>query len=490
MLAEHTFTIQQEWAAFIKKSSYTSNDSKNGTESDEDWPQLTARHADSQLTADSKWEMLYLRRGNGSGGFLAPVCGDGDPSGNGHDVPFSKTCALLSSLKEVSWGLQRLPLRSMLKLLSWMVHIDAVMMVPSLQATHWVEMYIGCHCHTNGKLSRYYPCGAVNTTGAVDARSQASSLCVPPGTPNFFDSPGPVAFLRLKNGGSVPPHVGTTNLRLKCHLALEVPRDALGPISTTATVDGPISRESFGEPRSRYDGVVHAGTNIDSTGQRRGAWVEVGGSDSFPVRVPMSQQGPKSDSMHQQTVVTWDAPGQVEAFDDSFIHAVGNNGYWYPFAAGDDDDMSGGSRTVLEVSFWHPLLRTEGWLLPSSYMARRGLILGSVRRVQSGTTAVVDPAEARSHDSRGRFLRIEVDYNGLWNRGEIVQVDEPGDDVKLSSAGPVDESKRLLLVFVEYDRSQKEQQCSDEWLLLDCELMRWSQPGYGSGGFRIRPGAA
>ena len=270
--------------------------------------------------------------------------------------------------------------------------------------------------------------------------------------------------MRLKPGGSVPPHVGTTNLRMKCHLALEVPHNGNG--------------------RS----------------QQRGAWVEVGSSEGFLAWTPVLEDGWKSGYAQQKQprkrvdagIVTWHGPGQVEAFDDSFIHAVGNNAYWYPGTNSPDilavgTGSTDGSRTVLEVSFWHPFLREEGWLLPSNSVDRRELIRSSVAGTHTrASTAQSEAVETplTTYSAAGVSVRIEVDYNGVWNRGVIAKVREPP---LIDATVSVEESRSTLLVFVKYDLSQVEQQCSDEWLLLDCESMRWSQSGFGSGGFRIRP---
>ena len=83
-----------------------------------------------------------------------------------------------------------------------------------------------------------------------------------------------------------------------------------------------------------------------------GAWVEVGGS---------------SAAEGAAAVIRWAGAGQVEAFDDSFVHAVGNDGE--------------GERTVLEVSFWHPGLRD--WLVPPSATARRQMILQRTGKLTS-----------------------------------------------------------------------------------------------------------
>eukprot|EP01043_Picozoa_sp_COSAG02_P058070 COSAG02_NODE_7165_length_3143_cov_4.205322_3_plen_160_part_00 len=146
-----------------------------------------------------------------------------------------------------------------------------------------------------------------------------------------------------------------------------------------------------------------------------------------------------------------------------------------------------GSRTVLEVSFWHPRLRKEGWLLPSSSLARLELIHGNGQNgaedageIQAGPD--VGAPLSRGYD--GRNIQIEVDYNGVWNRGIIAKVREPSRDTPGASE---EERSTKVLGFVKYDRSQVDQQCTDEWLLLDCASMRWSQPGFGGGGFRIRP---
>lgn len=488
MLANHASTIRQEWAAYIAKSARSST----GTGGiDAGWPQLSALHADSHLSADSRWEMLYLRRGNGSGGFLPPVCGYGDTGGIAYDAPFEKTCALLSKLEEVSWSLQPLVLRSSLNSLR-----------------RGFNHMLCCHTIHVSQRCRYYPCGAANESGKstiVGADPRASSLCVPPGTPSFFDSPGPVAFLRLKRGGSVPPHVGTTNLRVKCHLALEVAQN--DPSRSTVELQPRAETNDADDSSSRSRGLIKHNPNGNSRPQqRRGAWVEVGGSESFS-----ALEAGWESAQQQHTgrvgagVVTWDAPGQVEAFDDSFVHAVGNNAHWYvqpnnPGTIGASvDDMSPSSadssrtsrfehsRTVLEVSFWHPMLRKEGWLLPSSPLARRELILGSGRGggVETGEIeAGLDIGASLSSGYDGRYIQIEVHYNGVWNRGIIAKVR----DSSRGTPGASGEGRSTkLLGFVKYDRSQADQQCSDEWLLLDCDSMRWSQPGFGGGGFRIRP---
>ena len=263
--------------------------------------------------------------------------------------------------------------------------------------------------------------------------------------------------MRLKTGGSVPPHDGTTNLRMKCHLALEVP---------------------------------HSGNR---RAQQRGAWVEVGGSEGFLAGTLTLEDGWKGGyaQQHQASrrvaagVVTWHAPGQVEAFDDSFVHAVGNSAHWHsnrhdssPDTLAAGTGSADGSRTVLEVSFWHPLLREEGWLLPSNPAARRALIRSSV--AEASETPL-----SRDSRSAGGSVRIEVDYNGVWNRGVIAKVREP--PLVGAPGVPGEESSAALLAFVRYDSLQTDQQCSDEWLLLDCESMRWSQSGFGGGGFRVRP---
>lgn len=245
------------------------------------------------------------------------------------------------------------------------------------------------------------PCGG---TSAVATRN---AFCVAPGTPNFFDSPGPVAFLRLQPGGAVPRHVGTTNLRRKCHLALQVP-----------------------------------------AGGHSGAWVEVGGSSA------------DSDA---DAVIRWEGAGQVEAFDDSFVHTVGN-----------DASSSGGERTVLEVSFWHLGLRD--WLVPPSATARRQMILS--RTAAAAAAAASDSLFNR--DGSAAFQRVEIYYNRAWNRGELVESYAVGEEIHSSGSGSVD-----LDVYVRYDRSQRDLQCSDEWLVLDCAGMRWRQPGFSGGGFRL-----
>ena len=222
---------QQQW---VEPAQGDKNESARG---------MTAHHADRHLVPDAtQWQMLYLRHGSGKGGFLSAPCGDGD--GDGDDdgegsgasstkngttsawlrPPFKATCAILARVPAISWSLE-----------------------PS------------------------YPCGR-RATAAADSSSRdghASRFCMPPGTPFFFDSPGPVAFLRLAAGATVPPHVGTTNLRIKCHLALEVP--------TVATSGAEQGTES------------------------RGATITVG---------------------EEQKV--WLGAGQVLAFDDSHIHSVAN----------------------------------------------------------------------------------------------------------------------------------------------------------------------
>eukprot|EP01047_Picozoa_sp_COSAG01_P070228 COSAG01_NODE_10587_length_2127_cov_1.615081_4_plen_79_part_00 len=54
--------------------------------------------------------MLYLRRGNGTGGFLEGPCGRGTPSnGSGSQqpaAPFRQTCRLLSEVAAVAWSLE------------------------------------------------------------------------------------------------------------------------------------------------------------------------------------------------------------------------------------------------------------------------------------------------------------------------------------------------------------------------------------------------
>ena len=473
VLAKHASTIRQEWAAYIARSATRS---RNTDGINDNWPQLSAQHADSHLAADSRWEMLYLRRGNGSGGFLPPVCGHGDTAGSSYDVPFKKTCALLSKLEEVSWALQPLVLRSTLYLFR-----------------NCVLSHVAFSHHD----TRYYPCGAANESGTSTIVGASSSLCVPPKTPSFFDSPGPVAFLRLKSGGSVPPHVGTTNLRMKCHLALEVPQTS----GSTVELQPPLERSGRHATRSRPSGLIKHQPINDGSAQQHGAWVEVGGSESFSALEDGRQSvHPRQQLEHTRrigtSVVTWHAAGQVEAFDDSFIHAVGNNAYWYvqadtPGTAGanmndGNPSTASGSRTVLEVSFWHPLLLKEGWLLPSSSLARLELIRGRGRNGGAEAREIdvgLDVGAPLSRGYDGRNIQIEVDYNGVWNRGTIVKAREPSRD---TSGASDEERSTKLLGFVKYDRSQADQQCTDEWLLLDCGSMRWSQPGFGGGGFRIR----
>ena len=115
VLANHASAIRREWAAFIAESEQRGSTENPSNAHAEDgrsgWPQLSALHADSHLSAGNRWEMLYLRRGNGSGGFLSPVCGDGGYSDGSNSAPFRETCALLSRLEEVSWALQPLALR-------------------------------------------------------------------------------------------------------------------------------------------------------------------------------------------------------------------------------------------------------------------------------------------------------------------------------------------------------------------------------------------
>ena len=105
---------------------------------------------------------------------------------------------------------------------------------------------------------------------------------------------------------------------------------------------------------------------------------------------------------------------------------------------------------MLEVSSWHPELAT--WLVPPRAELRREMIL-----------AASSP------------LGVEIRYNSVWNRGEIASSRALAAD----SAGPHVE------IFVSYDRAQADLQCSDEWLMLDCELMRWGQDGFGGGGVRL-----
>ena len=52
----------------------------------------------------------------------------------------------------------------------------------------------------------------------------------------------------------------------------------------------------------------------------------------------------------------WKAPGQVLAFDDSFLHAAAN---LHPSA----------DRVILDVSFWHPGLR-DGVFVETEHAAR------------------------------------------------------------------------------------------------------------------------
>jgi hypothetical protein len=110
----------------------------------------------------------------------------------------------------------------------------------------------------------------------------AARFCMPAGTPSFFDAPGPVALLRLAAGGRVPPHVGTTNLRIKCHLALQLP-PPLRPLSTPAA----INRSTEATDRST---VGHQQPTVTVAGVTR----------------------------------KWEAAGQIMAFDDSYVHSVSN----------------------------------------------------------------------------------------------------------------------------------------------------------------------
>jgi hypothetical protein len=105
---------------------------------------------------------------------------------------------------------------------------------------------------------------------------------------------------------------------------------------------------------------------------------------------------------------------------------------------------------VLEVSFWHPELAE--WLVPPSARLRREMILGA-----------------------SSPLGVEIRYNSVWNRGEIVS----------SRALAADFTGPHVEVFVSYDRTQVNLQCSDEWLMLDCELMHWGQGGFGWGSVRL-----
>lgn len=90
VLAANARIIQSEWKEYLRN---------NG--SSPKLPLMSAQHADSHLSGDSgAWEMLYLRRGNGSGGFLPVPC-------SAAAGPFRQTCALLSQLEEVSYAVQR-----------------------------------------------------------------------------------------------------------------------------------------------------------------------------------------------------------------------------------------------------------------------------------------------------------------------------------------------------------------------------------------------
>jgi hypothetical protein len=56
-------------------------------------------------------QMLYLRRGNGTGGFLKGPCNRPPSNGSGSQqqaaaAPFRQTCRLLSAVPAVAWSLE------------------------------------------------------------------------------------------------------------------------------------------------------------------------------------------------------------------------------------------------------------------------------------------------------------------------------------------------------------------------------------------------
>jgi hypothetical protein len=104
----------------------------------------------------------------------------------------------------------------------------------------------------------------------------------------------------------------------------------------------------------------------------------------------------------------------------------------------------------------------------------------------------------RGREDSALFQRVQIYYNRVWNRGEIVESYAVGeDDPSEPGSGAAGAGSRSdagagagsgsvdIEVYVRYDIDQSDLQCSDEWLVLDCSRMKWRQPGFGGGGFRL-----